>query len=151
MQGGHECSAKKGGMGWRLQGSHVCNPTLTRARTHFKESHLTVCHSGPLPTLHAAQAAHSAAATIPKTSHLTLDSSTPFPYITPQHKLPISSCGHDWDIIRKAICSSYFQNAAKFKSVGEYVNCRSVQQRGVEGGVRIPSYEKCAKEKREQL
>ena len=102
-----------------------------------------------------------------------------------QHKLPIGSCGHDWDIIRKAICSAYFQvgeggmgrnrcernhpsihaafsacvafaggnrgaidglfvhaphgpphpitpfpppplqNAAKFKSVGEYINCRT--------------------------
>eukprot|EP00955_Chlamydomonas_euryale_P059361 357367-Chlamydomonas_euryale.AAC.3 len=42
-----------------------------------------------------------------------------------QHKIPIVSCGHDWDVIRKAICSAYFQNAAKFKSVGEYVNCRT--------------------------
>ena len=29
--------------------------------------------------------------------------------IMTQHKLPIGSCGHDWDIIRKAICSAYFQ------------------------------------------
>ncbi|GFH10074.1 helicase ATP-binding domain-containing protein [Haematococcus lacustris] len=41
-----------------------------------------------------------------------------------QQKLPMTSCGHDWDIVRKAICSAYFQNAAKFKSIGEYVNCR---------------------------
>ena len=26
-----------------------------------------------------------------------------------QHKLAIGSCGHDWDVIRKAICSAYFQ------------------------------------------
>ncbi len=45
--------------------------------------------------------------------------------IMTQHKLPIASCGHDWDVIRKAICSAYFQNAAKFKSVGEYINCRT--------------------------
>jgi pre-mRNA-splicing factor ATP-dependent RNA helicase DHX38/PRP16 len=45
--------------------------------------------------------------------------------IMTQHKIPMKSCGHDWDVIRKAICSAYFQNAAKFKSVGEYVNCRT--------------------------
>ncbi|KAL6760535.1 P-loop containing nucleoside triphosphate hydrolase protein [Haematococcus lacustris] len=45
--------------------------------------------------------------------------------IMTQQKLPMTSCGHDWDIVRKAICSAYFQNAAKFKSIGEYVNCRS--------------------------
>ena len=42
-----------------------------------------------------------------------------------QHKLPIVSCGHDYDVIRKAVCSAYFQNAAKFKSIGEYLNCRT--------------------------
>jgi pre-mRNA-splicing factor ATP-dependent RNA helicase DHX38/PRP16 len=45
--------------------------------------------------------------------------------IMTQHKLPIVSCGHDWDVIRKAVCSAYFQNAAKFKSIGEYINCRT--------------------------
>ena len=35
------------------------------------------------------------------------------------------SAGNDWDTIRKAICASYFHNAAKFKGIGEYVNCRS--------------------------
>eukprot|EP01083_Nonionella_stella_P141679 437026_1 len=30
----------------------------------------------------------------------------------------------DWDIVRKAICSAYFQNAAKLKGIGEYVNMR---------------------------
>ena len=29
--------------------------------------------------------------------------------IMTQHKLPIGSCGHGWDVIRKAICSAYFQ------------------------------------------
>lgn len=41
-------------------------------------------------------------------------------------KVPLLSCGMgNWDIVRKAICSAYFQNAAKFKGVGEYINCRT--------------------------
>ncbi len=44
--------------------------------------------------------------------------------IMQQQKLPLVSCGHEWDVVRKAICSAYFQNAAKFKSIGEYMNCR---------------------------
>ncbi|KAF2302787.1 hypothetical protein GH714_008377 [Hevea brasiliensis] len=40
-------------------------------------------------------------------------------------KIPLTSCGHDWDVIRKAICSAYFHNAARLKGVGEYVNCRN--------------------------
>lgn len=35
------------------------------------------------------------------------------------------SCGSNWDIIRKAICSGYFHHAAKSKAVGEFVNCRT--------------------------
>lgn len=45
--------------------------------------------------------------------------------IMQQQKVPINSCGSDWDIVRKAICSAYFHNAAKLKGIGEYVNCRS--------------------------
>ncbi|KAL8157833.1 pre-mRNA-splicing factor ATP-dependent RNA helicase DEAH7 [Apium graveolens] len=40
-------------------------------------------------------------------------------------KIPLTSCGPDWDIVRKAICSSYFHNAARLKGIGEYVNCRN--------------------------
>ncbi|XVF79552.1 hypothetical protein PTKIN_Ptkin14bG0232400 [Pterospermum kingtungense] len=40
-------------------------------------------------------------------------------------KIPLTSCGFDWDIVRKAICSAYFHNAARLKGVGEYVNCRN--------------------------
>ncbi|KAK6930841.1 DEAD-box helicase, OB fold [Dillenia turbinata] len=40
-------------------------------------------------------------------------------------KIPLTSCGPDWDVIRKAICSAYFHNAARLKGVGEYVNCRN--------------------------
>lgn len=40
-------------------------------------------------------------------------------------KLPIVSCGTDWDIVRKCITSGYFHHAARVKGVGEYVNCRT--------------------------
>ncbi|KAJ8970625.1 hypothetical protein NQ317_006624 [Molorchus minor] len=42
-----------------------------------------------------------------------------------QQKLEIKSCGTDWDIIRKCICSAYFHQAARLKGIGEYVNCRT--------------------------
>ncbi len=45
--------------------------------------------------------------------------------IMEQQKIPLRSAGPDWDVVRKAICSSYFHNAAKLKGIGEYVNCRS--------------------------
>ena len=32
-----------------------------------------------------------------------------------QNKMPLISCGSDWDIIRKCICSSYFHQAARLK------------------------------------
>ena len=41
-----------------------------------------------------------------------------------KHIQQISS-GTDWDIVRKAICSSYFHNAARMKGIGEYVNLRT--------------------------
>ncbi|KAH9708291.1 pre-mRNA-splicing factor ATP-dependent RNA helicase DEAH7 [Citrus sinensis] len=40
-------------------------------------------------------------------------------------KIPLTSSGHDFDIVRKAICSAYFHNAARLKGVGEYINCRN--------------------------
>ncbi|XP_068656092.1 pre-mRNA-splicing factor ATP-dependent RNA helicase DEAH7 [Aristolochia californica] len=40
-------------------------------------------------------------------------------------KIPLTTCSHDWDVVRKAICSAYFHNAARLKGVGEYVNCRN--------------------------
>ena len=40
-------------------------------------------------------------------------------------KIPLTSCWPDSDIVRKAICSAYFHNAARLKGVGEYVNCRN--------------------------
>ncbi|GJS10571.1 hypothetical protein Tco_0367367 [Tanacetum coccineum] len=40
-------------------------------------------------------------------------------------KIPLTSSGPATDIVRKAICSTYFHNAARLKGVGEYVNCRN--------------------------
>jgi pre-mRNA-splicing factor ATP-dependent RNA helicase DHX38/PRP16 len=40
-----------------------------------------------------------------------------------QQKMLITSCTEaTWDVVRKAICSAYFVNAAKVKGIGEYVN-----------------------------
>jgi pre-mRNA-splicing factor ATP-dependent RNA helicase DHX38/PRP16 len=35
------------------------------------------------------------------------------------------SCGQNWEVVRKVIASGYFHNAAKLKSIGEYVNLRT--------------------------
>ncbi|KAH8602585.1 putative Pre-mRNA-splicing factor ATP-dependent RNA helicase prp16 [Bisporella sp. PMI_857] len=40
-------------------------------------------------------------------------------------KMDIISCGTDWDVIRKCICSGYYHQAAKVKGIGEYVNLRT--------------------------
>ena len=45
--------------------------------------------------------------------------------ICTQLKMRVETCGTDWDVVRKAICSAYFANAAKMKTVAEYVNMRS--------------------------
>ncbi|XP_047535072.1 pre-mRNA-splicing factor ATP-dependent RNA helicase PRP16 [Vanessa atalanta] len=45
--------------------------------------------------------------------------------ILTQQRLPLVSCGTDWDTVRKCICSAYFQQAARLKGIGEYVNCRT--------------------------
>lgn len=42
-----------------------------------------------------------------------------------QQKMSLKSCGNDWDVIRKCICSSYFHQAARLKGIGEYVNMRT--------------------------
>ena len=39
--------------------------------------------------------------------------------------MEIVSCGTDWDVVRKCICSAYFHQAARVKGIGEYVNCRT--------------------------
>ncbi|XP_034251068.1 pre-mRNA-splicing factor ATP-dependent RNA helicase PRP16 [Thrips palmi] len=45
--------------------------------------------------------------------------------ILDQQKLDCVSCGTNWDIIRKCICSAYFHQAARLKGIGEYVNSRT--------------------------
>ena len=42
-----------------------------------------------------------------------------------QHRMSLRSCGNDWDVVRKCICSSYFHQAARLKGIGEYVNMRT--------------------------
>lgn len=41
-----------------------------------------------------------------------------------QH-VPNTSCGTAWDVVRQAICSSYFHNSARLKGIGQYVNLRN--------------------------
>ncbi|XP_045194150.2 pre-mRNA-splicing factor ATP-dependent RNA helicase PRP16-like [Mercenaria mercenaria] len=45
--------------------------------------------------------------------------------IMDQQKMELISCGNEWDIVRKCICSAYFQQAARLKGLGEYVNTRT--------------------------
>ncbi|KAJ3037444.1 DEAH-box RNA helicase prp16 [Rhizophlyctis rosea] len=40
-------------------------------------------------------------------------------------KMELVSCGHDWDPVRKCICSAYFHQSARLKGIGEYVNMRN--------------------------
>ncbi len=45
--------------------------------------------------------------------------------IMKMQKMQMVSCGTDWDVIRKCICSGYYHQAAKVKGVGEYINLRT--------------------------
>ena len=45
--------------------------------------------------------------------------------IMKMQKMELISCGTDWDVIRKCICSGYYHQAAKLKGIGEYVNLRT--------------------------
>lgn len=40
-------------------------------------------------------------------------------------KLPIVSCGTDWDTVRKCVVSGFFHQAARAKGIGEYANVRT--------------------------
>ncbi|KTW31793.1 uncharacterized protein T551_01054 [Pneumocystis jirovecii RU7] len=40
-------------------------------------------------------------------------------------KMKYISCGSDWDVVRKCICSGYFHHAARVKGIGEYIHIRS--------------------------
>ncbi|EHL03375.1 P-loop containing nucleoside triphosphate hydrolase [Glarea lozoyensis ATCC 20868] len=45
--------------------------------------------------------------------------------IMKMQKMNLVSCGTDWDVIRKCICSGYYHQAAKVKGIGEYNNLRT--------------------------
>lgn len=45
--------------------------------------------------------------------------------IIKMQKMELVSCGMDWDIIRKCICSGYYHQAARYKGSGEYINLRT--------------------------
>ena len=45
--------------------------------------------------------------------------------IMKQQRVEVRSAGGDWDVCRRALCGSYFHQAARLKGVGEYVNCRN--------------------------
>jgi pre-mRNA-splicing factor ATP-dependent RNA helicase DHX38/PRP16 len=45
--------------------------------------------------------------------------------IMSKQKMSLVSCGTDWDVIRKCICSGYYHQAAKVKGIGEYINLRT--------------------------
>ncbi|KAI9681013.1 MAG: DEAH-box RNA helicase prp16 [Trizodia sp. TS-e1964] len=45
--------------------------------------------------------------------------------IMKMQKMKMTSCGTDWDIIRKCICSGFYHQAAKVKGIGEYLNLRT--------------------------
>ncbi|TKA72472.1 Pre-mRNA-splicing factor ATP-dependent RNA helicase PRP16 [Cryomyces minteri] len=40
-------------------------------------------------------------------------------------RLSVASCGTDWDVVRRCICSGYYHQAAKVKGVAEYANLRT--------------------------
>ncbi|CAI7655352.1 unnamed protein product [Penicillium manginii] len=40
-------------------------------------------------------------------------------------KMTLVSCGTDWDLIRKCICSGYYHQAARVKGIGEFINLRT--------------------------
>lgn len=40
-------------------------------------------------------------------------------------KMPLVSCGTDWDVIRKCICSGFYHQAARVKGIGEFINLRT--------------------------
>ncbi|RFU36158.1 hypothetical protein B7463_g226, partial [Scytalidium lignicola] len=45
--------------------------------------------------------------------------------IIKMQQMTLVSCGTDWDVIRKCICSGYYHQAAKVRGIGEYVNLRT--------------------------
>ncbi|KAK7969646.1 hypothetical protein PG996_001913 [Apiospora saccharicola] len=61
----------------------------------------------------------------PKSLHRAREIRTQLLDIMKMQKMEMISCGTDWDVIRKCICSGYYHQAAKVKGIGEYVNLRT--------------------------
>lgn len=55
-----------------------------------------------------------------------------------QQKMPIKSCGNDWDVLRKCICSSYFHQAARLKVIYLFTKGTALQELKKEVVPRIP-------------
>eukprot|EP00873_Tetraselmis_striata_P012792 jgi/Tetstr1/433056/TSEL_022391.t1 len=49
--------------------------------------------------------------------------------IPTSHKIPLTSCGSNSDVVLKAIWSMYFYRGAKMKGIGECTNCRTSMPR----------------------
>ncbi|KAJ1504396.1 hypothetical protein HMI54_015610 [Coelomomyces lativittatus] len=45
-----------------------------------------------------------------------------------QQKLALHSCGQEWDVLRKCICSAYFHHACQLKKLGVYQDLRTGMQ-----------------------
>ena len=41
------------------------------------------------------------------------------------HRLPLLSCGTDWDILRRCIASGFYHQACRVRGIGEYMNLRT--------------------------
>ncbi|KAK7952034.1 uncharacterized protein PG986_007762 [Apiospora aurea] len=61
----------------------------------------------------------------PKSLHRAREIRTQLLDIMKMQKMEMTSCGTDWDVIRKCICSGYYHQAAKVKGIGEYINLRT--------------------------
>lgn len=61
----------------------------------------------------------------PKAMHKAREIRSQLLDIMKMEKMKYVSCGTDWDIIRKCVCSAYFYQAAKIKGIGEYINQRT--------------------------
>ncbi|KAG5360138.1 Pre-mRNA-splicing factor ATP-dependent RNA helicase PRP16 [Yarrowia sp. B02] len=46
--------------------------------------------------------------------------------IMAQNKMQVTSCGTDWDLLRKCICAGYFHQAARVHGLGSYRNLRTL-------------------------
>ncbi|KAF4594648.1 pre-mRNA splicing factor ATP-dependent RNA helicase prp16 [Ophiocordyceps camponoti-floridani] len=45
--------------------------------------------------------------------------------IVRMQKMQLRSCGTDWDMIRRCVCSGYYHQAARYRGSGEYINLRT--------------------------